>query len=466
MKKILSIVAAFVALLLVDSVSAQSNTSYFMEGSYFRTELNPALAPTRGYLALPGMSGVGLNVENNFLSVENFFYKRDNQVVTALNGQVSADEFLGKLPELGKIDVNANVNILGVGFYAKRMFWNFGINLRSQTDIAMTKDLFTALKTFGNGTYDLSQISLSSNNYLEVYLGSSFPVCKFINVGVKAKFLVGLMNASVTFDELYADVQPEAVQARLRGTMRLSSPLINGAAVIPGSELTTDMIEVPGLLTRVKSFGAAIDLGTEIRLLDDHLRVSAAVTDLGFIKWSNTGAATANVTAYADFNGINFSNSDEEPLTGELKATMGDTPDSYTTMLRCALNVGVEYAILRNRISFGLLSHTEFCNTLKYTELTASVNFRPLNWLSATVSHTFLNHNKLGILGFALNLHPAGFNLFLGADYIGMNWVRYESIPVPYDMKSVNVYAGIGFNFGRPKHLKADKPKKQDKKND
>ena len=170
MKKILSIVAAFVALLLVDSVSAQSNTSYFMEGSYFRTELNPALAPTRGYLALPGMSGVGLNVENNFLSVENFFYKRDNQVVTALNDKVSADEFLGKLPELGKIDINANVNILGVGFYAKRMFWNFGINLRSQTDIAMSKDLFTALKTLGNGTYDLSQTSLSSNNYLEVYL--------------------------------------------------------------------------------------------------------------------------------------------------------------------------------------------------------------------------------------------------------------------------------------------------------
>lgn len=465
MKKIVAIVA-FVALLFVEGASAQSNTSYFMEGSYFRTELNPALAPTRGYLALPGMSGVGLNVENNFLSVDNFFYKRDNQVVTALNGQVSADEFLGKLPELGKIDINANVNILGVGFYAKRMFWNFGLNLRSQSDIALSKDLFTALKTFGNGTYDLTQTSLSSNNYLELYLGSSFPVCKFVNVGVRAKFLVGLMNATATFDELYADIQPEAVQARLRGTMRLSSPLINAAAVVPGSELTTDMITAAGVMGRIKSFGAAIDLGTEIRLLDDHLRISAAVTDLGFIKWSNTGAAAGNITADAYFDGINFSNSDDEVFAGEFNATMGATPESYTTMLRCALNVGVEYAILRNRISFGLLSHTEFCNTMKYTELTASVNLRPLNWLSATVSHTFLNHNKLGVLGFALNLHPPGFNLFVGADYIGMNWVRYESIPVPYDMKSVNVYAGIGFNFGRPKHLKTEKPKKKDKKND
>lgn len=432
-----------------------------MEGSYFRTELNPALAPTRGYIALPGMSGVGLNIENNFLSVDNLFYKRDNEVVTALSGKVSADEFLGKLPELGKIDINANINILGVGFYAKRMFWNFGINMRSQSDIAISKDLFTALKTFGNGTYDLSQTSVSSNNYLEVYLGSSFPVCKFINVGVKAKFLVGLMNASATFDELYADVRPEAVRARLRGVMRLSSPLINAGTVVSGSELTTDMIDTDGVMKRIKSYGAAIDLGTEIRLLDDHLRVSAAVTDLGFIKWSNTGAAAGNVTAHADFDGINFSNSDDEAFAGDFEAAMGATPESYSTMLRCALNVGVEYAILRNRISFGLLSHTEFCNTMKYTELTASVNLRPLNWLSATVSHTFLNHNKLGVLGFALNLHPAGLNIFVGADYIGMNWVRYESMPVPYDMKSVNVYAGIGFNFGRPKHLKEEKSKKK-----
>ena len=41
------------ALLGVEGLSAQMKTSYFMEGSYFRTEMNPALVPTRGYVAVP-----------------------------------------------------------------------------------------------------------------------------------------------------------------------------------------------------------------------------------------------------------------------------------------------------------------------------------------------------------------------------------------------------------------------------
>ena len=47
-------------------ISAQMRTSYFMEGSYFRTELNPALAPSRGYIALPVLSGVGVNMNNGY----------------------------------------------------------------------------------------------------------------------------------------------------------------------------------------------------------------------------------------------------------------------------------------------------------------------------------------------------------------------------------------------------------------
>ena len=59
MKRLVSIIAVVVLALSATGALAQSRTSYFMEGSYFRTDLNPALAPTRGYVALPAMSGVG-----------------------------------------------------------------------------------------------------------------------------------------------------------------------------------------------------------------------------------------------------------------------------------------------------------------------------------------------------------------------------------------------------------------------
>ena len=94
MKKILYSILAVAALFLSESVMAQSRTSYHMEGSYFRNELNPALAPTRGYLALPGISGIGLNMGTNWLSVDNLIYERNGELVTALHGSVTADDFL------------------------------------------------------------------------------------------------------------------------------------------------------------------------------------------------------------------------------------------------------------------------------------------------------------------------------------------------------------------------------------
>ncbi|MBO5671792.1 MAG: hypothetical protein J6R81_01315, partial [Alistipes sp.] len=93
-RKIVSLLFAFVALVVAGSATAQTlNSSYFMEGSYFRTDMNPALTPTRGYVAVPILGGVNAEVNTNFMSVDKFFFKKDGQVVTGLNGLVSADEF-------------------------------------------------------------------------------------------------------------------------------------------------------------------------------------------------------------------------------------------------------------------------------------------------------------------------------------------------------------------------------------
>ena len=100
------------------------------------------------------------------------------------------------------------------------------------------------------------------------------------------------------------------------------------------------------------------------------------------------------------------------------------------------------------------------------SELTASVNFRPTSWLSATFSHTFLNGNRPGIFGAALNIHPAVVNIFLGVDFIGTRYVEIlpssdtevfpmsETIYIPRQLTSANVYFGFAFNFGRPDHLR------------
>ena len=227
MKRVLILLVGLIALVGIENVSAQSRNSYFMEGSYFRNDMNPALAPTRGYIALPAMSGVGINMSQNFLSVDNLFYQRDGQVVTAFHESVSANDFLSKLPSQGKLAMDAKVNVLGVGFYVKRMFWTFGVNTNISADMAMSMDAFKALKTLGNGTYDLGDTALEANAYMDAYLGTSFRVHKNVNIGIKAKFLMGIATAEAQFNELKANVTPDAVNGVVNGTFRANGMLID-----------------------------------------------------------------------------------------------------------------------------------------------------------------------------------------------------------------------------------------------
>lgn len=466
MKRILILIVAAITLVGVDFASAQSRNSYFMEGSYFRNELNPALAPTRGFINLPLMSGVGMNVTTNFLSVDNFLYQREGQVVTALHNTVSADEFLGKLPAQNKLSADMKTNLFSLGFYSKKSFWTFGVDANVDADLALSSDIFKALKTLGNGSYDLGSTALSANAYLDVFLGTSFRVHKNVNLGIKFKFLVGIANVGADFTQLSADVTPESVVGQLRGTWRANAVFIDKREFKKGEEISMDafkMTDLSYVLQDMKSFGAAIDLGTEVRLLDDHLKISAAITDLGFIKWSEASHIAGAAEADFYYEGFDFE-TQEVKMDGDFTLPVYDPSDNkgYSSMLNFSVNAGVEYNFLNNHIAIGLLSHTKFCNTLTYSELTASVNFRPTNWLSATVSHTFLNYNKFGVLGFALNIHPRVINIYAGVDFIDTSWVKgpkFDTMQpsLPRYQKSLNAYVGVGFNFGRPSFLKHEK---------
>ena len=445
-RNIVSLLLALVALLTASGAMAQTlNSSYFMQGTYLRTDMNPALTPERAYVVIPALSGVSAELNTNFFSVDNFFYKKDGQVVSALHSSVSSEEFLGRLPKYEKASMGVNVALFGAGFYKHDMFWNFGANVRVQGDMALSKDIFTALKTLGNGKYNLSESALGVNAYTEFYVGTTYQILDWLKAGARLKILMGIANVSADFDQISANVQPDQVAANVNGTVYLNAPVVSLGKLRPGDLFNLDMIGTGGFA--MGSGGMAIDLGAEMEFLDKTLRVSAAVTDLGFIRWSRKTAAVADLNTQFHFNGINFSTGEADYGLDSKMVVSEAATRGYTTMLNCTLNVGAEYNILDDRIGFGLLSHTEFGQTKPYTELTLSANFRPLNWLSATLSHTFLSGTKIGVFGFALNVHCTGFNFYLGTDYIDTRYVKYKSISVPRATTSLNAYFGIGFNI-------------------
>ena len=461
MKKIVTLLVA--ALVCIGSLSAQSRTSYFMEGSYFRNDLNPALAPTRGYLVLPGVSGVGLDMGTNFISVDNFIYQRDGKLVTAFHESVSSEEFLGKLPELGKMSLDAKVNVLGLGFYAGKMFWNIGVNANVSGNMSLSTDIFKALKNLGNQTYDLKSTTLNANAYLDAYLGTSFRVHRCLSFGLKAKFLVGVAAIDAQFDELSATVGSDAVRANMRGQFRANGIFLDGRNLQYGQKLNFDEILKFNwdYMPDAKSYGFAFDVGTEVRLWKNHIKISAALTDFGFIKWAANTRIDGEAKGNFSFDGVNLETSEVNADGGFELYSLGSSYEEYVTKLNFSINGGLEFNFLRNRIALGVLSRNKFYGSTPDMELIASLNLRPTNWLTATVSHTFLNGNRPGIFGAALNFHAPLLNIYVGADYIDPNLVVGPTIAGMQTLmfrygQSLNLYAGVALSFGRPKYMREE----------
>ena len=61
--------------------AAQNPTLYFMEGVPLRSQMNPALAPQRGYFNIPVLGGLAVTAGGN-TSLDHLLFRRDGRLVT------------------------------------------------------------------------------------------------------------------------------------------------------------------------------------------------------------------------------------------------------------------------------------------------------------------------------------------------------------------------------------------------
>lgn len=90
MKKLLYTLAA---VLVCTGAAAQNPTLYFMEGVPLRSQMNPALAPQRGYFNIPVLGGLAVTAGGN-TSLDHLLFRRDGRLVTLLSPSVSSADAL------------------------------------------------------------------------------------------------------------------------------------------------------------------------------------------------------------------------------------------------------------------------------------------------------------------------------------------------------------------------------------
>lgn len=447
------------ALTLSAGLSAQTtlNSSYFMEKMTKRNQLNPALKTPNNYVSMPSLGNFYLGVNSN-LGLGTFLYPRDNKLVTFLHESVPADEFLNKLTPNNTIELDLGLDLISFGFWAWGGQNTFNLSLKSNTGAYLPKEIFQFLKTGQEATgvtrYDMSNITATTSNYLELALGHARDITDKLGVGAKVKVLLGAAHAEARIDRMDITMSQNEWTIKQAGHLQATSLL----------ELTTD--PETGEVTDYKvgnnfglaGFGLGFDLGATYEIIDN-LTLSAALTDIGFMRWNNLTRAETdpdkgfiytgfdNIGAEDDENGDNPFEQKADQLGEDLKALtkfyQSDTR-SVANSLRTTLRVGAEYAVLDNAISFGLLSTTRFVGYRTYAEGMAAINFRPLSALHLTVNGSVSNMGSS--VGAILNICAPGFNFFVGTDYFA---TQYSKQFIPINHARANFSFGFNITFGK-----------------
>ena len=321
----------FIMMLCTLSVNAQFlRTSYFMEGTHYRQQLNPALTPTKGYINIPVIGAINATVGSTSLGYQDII-----DIIDDGGDFYTKQDFMNRLKDKNNLNVNFSTEILSAGWYKGKNFWSFNVGVRADIGANLTKSMFTFLNemetiedNWRNSTYDISNQQLNINSFVEVGLGLSRQINSRLTVGARVKALLGVgnmelklnqvaMSANLPTDKEIADWSNSdywtnlgsgaaAEVERLKDKFNNYHANLNVNAELKssfkglelkeeeGKDYITDFDFDSGKLG-FAGYGFGIDLGASYKILDN-LTVSASILDLGFISWSksSTKIASAN----------------------------------------------------------------------------------------------------------------------------------------------------------------------------
>ena len=440
-------------------------TSYFMEGTHYRQQLNPALAPGRGYLNLPVIGTFNASVNSS-----TFGYQDVIDIIDNSDGGdfFMSDVFFNKLDNVNNLNVNLSTDILSAGWYKGKNFWSFNIGLRNDIGASIPKSMFGFLREMDgldvNDWEKLSKIdqkvegqSLEINSYAEVGIGLARNITPRLTVGARVKALLGIGNLRLDINNV--SVKSELSQINwnnptieelenLRGNaeIKVDATLENSSKLIELSQNDGIIDEIEFGSFGLAGYGLGIDLGASYKLMDK-LTLSASLLDLGFMKWSKKNTSIAKATTNQRYDLIDESSryefvdmvSSGEVLNFDmLNMTLDKSAEEdRSTSLTSTLVLGAEYALLGDWLAVGALYTGRFAKPETLNELTLSANVRPKNNLNLALSYS-LWQGSGKTFGVAAKLGP----IFVGTDYMFFG----------KDTKNLNAYIGFSIPLNKQKN--------------
>ncbi|HPL94038.1 MAG TPA: DUF5723 family protein [Paludibacteraceae bacterium] len=459
MKKLyIYLLSSLIGCFAVVALYAQPNTMYFMNYLPYQSYMNPAIQPAcRVYVELPAISAINFSLGNNSLSMNDFVYMNQGQMVTALHPELGdKTSLLNAFSANTKFYQDLSFSLLGFGFKIKENgYLSINASLRQDMAFYIPKD-FVKLALYGTpeenqvNTFNLQSLGFDASAYMDLSAGYSHKINEQFTVGLRAKLLVGLLDANLGFNELELQASQEEWRIIGNASARFSAPavtvLVDNDGMIEEVAIPDDVLN--SLTDYRPNLGLGFDLGAVYKPIEN-LSLSVAIRDLGFISWKNGYQQSASID-FA-FEGIEFdiTQMDSDYADSLLTVlqdsyTVEEMKTGYTSMLKSKIYLGAEYAFLNNKMSVGLLSKTTVENSQAFGELTASLNMRPLSWFGTSFSYSLFNGN-FSSMGIGVNLRIPPFSFYIAGDYFPL---YFSSEMIPYKMRGMNMQTGMVMTFG------------------
>jgi outer membrane protein OmpA-like peptidoglycan-associated protein len=452
-----------------------------MQGIPERNAYNPAFqSPYDFYIDLPVMPNFNLSAGNNSVIFNDIIFNKKVQgidsTMTFLHplAMSERENFYKSLHNTTRANIDFSINLLGFGFRNGKNYFTFDITQKVDAGVYLPKNFFKML-LYGAGessSFDLSRLGVNASAYIEVGAGYSRQINDKLTIGGKLKYLIGEANVSTNIKKLNLSAGIEKWVLDGSGSLNASLPnnfntqkLFKQDPNNPDKEiLDFDHVGemLPDNLSKdlkigdlFSNYGFGLDLGATYKLLPE-LQLSAAITDLGFIRWNNNTVNTSITDGYTYEGVVYVVGEDENDIGDKLEEEFNKFKDlfsresatkgkNYTTSLSSRFNLGAEYSILNDKIGFGLLSSTLLVNKSLYTDLTASANFRPCYWFHPTISYSILD-GRFNTIGIGAQMKVGMFNMYLAVDKIPFNFTN--KYPIPTNITGTNIQAGMVWVFG------------------
>ncbi|UKK47785.1 DUF5723 family protein [Prevotella sp. E9-3] len=500
MKRIYSIAKRtglfFFATAFAATASAQFLRTSYLQDVPYSLQMNPAQVPSHGYFS-PLLGPLSVTMQSNafgFQDLQDMFDKGETYY--------KSNDFMDKLKSDNSLNLNMAWDQINVGWFAGSNFWNFSTGTRIEMGASMPKSIFTFMNEMNGNTLDqdmwknglnadLAGEKINMMVYQEVGIGFARKINDKLTVGAKVKALLGVANMDFeisdmsintpqgidiekvrNMDQTFAEANLDwskykdgsykddnmltairneigahgkaGIKVGATGKASMGGLKWKYASDDAGNNTYINGAEMNGF--KISGYGLGLDLGATYEVMEN-LKVTAAVTDLGFINWSKSESkvVTAELDRSYDLDrdegegGLyDFAKAvaSNEVVNFDMLKMKEDDGDGYSTSLYTTIALGGQYTTLDDKLVVGALYTGRMAKPESVHELTLSGAYNLSSMLNVAVSYSMIQSAGKSF----------GLGLKFGPAYIGTDYMFFGS-----NTKCMNLLAGLSIPLGKGK---------------